>query len=443
MASIGKDPNGRKRILFVAEDGSRKTVRLGKCSEKMALVVKLKIEALAAAKLTGGTVDDEVSRWVGGLGDDLYAKLMAVGLTKPRATMADATGAGMNLGRFLEEYTEFRVDVKLGTRLTYGRTCAYLLGHFGAGKRLSEISDGDADAWRLHLLGQGLAISTVNRACGMARQFFRAAVRRKLLGSNPFADLPSGVRGNKAREFFVIRADAEKILAACPNIEWRLIFSLARYGGLRTPSETLLLRWGDVLWDEGKLFVRSPKTEHHEGGESRYVPLFPELKSLLLEALEAAEPGAQFVIAKHRKSGANLRTQMLRIMARAGVKPWPRLFQNLRATRQTELAEHWPEHIVCGWIGNSQVVAREHYLMARDEDFLRAAEPDSAAQNPAQQPSVTPCNPVQNGSEEVTENAILQGITADCRNSQSNPLGGTRFELVTSCVSSTRSSQLS
>ena len=30
MASIGKEPNGRKRILFVAADGSRKTVRIGK-----------------------------------------------------------------------------------------------------------------------------------------------------------------------------------------------------------------------------------------------------------------------------------------------------------------------------------------------------------------------------------------------------------------------------
>ena len=151
-------------------------------------------------------------------------------------------------GRFLDEYTHSRVDVKPGTQLTYGRTCQYLLGYFGADKLLSEISEGDADAWRLHLLGEGLAISTVNRSCAMARQFFRAAVRRKLLTSNPFADLESSVKSNKAREFFVSREDTEKILAACPNLEWKLIIALARYGGLRTPSETLLLRWQDVDW---------------------------------------------------------------------------------------------------------------------------------------------------------------------------------------------------
>ena len=32
MASIGTDPGGLRRILFVAPDGERKTIRLGKMS---------------------------------------------------------------------------------------------------------------------------------------------------------------------------------------------------------------------------------------------------------------------------------------------------------------------------------------------------------------------------------------------------------------------------
>ena len=253
-----------------------------------------------------------------------------------------------------------------------------------------------------------------NRACGMARQFFRAAIRRRLLTSNPFEGLASCVKGNAARQFFVTRADAEKILTACPNTEWKLIFALARYGGLRTPSETLLLRWRDINWEAGKMLVHSPKTEAHPGGESRLVPLFPELAPLLREAFTAAEPGDGFVIAKHRKSGLNLRTHLLRIMAKAGVKPWPKLFQNLRSTRQTELCEHWPEYIVCAWIGNSRLVAREHYLQIRDGDFLRAAASEKAAQNPAQQMSATPCEPMQGTPAEVTENAVFHSAAEDC-----------------------------
>ena len=40
MATIVTDPNGHRRILFVAADGKRKTVRLGKCSQRDANSVR-------------------------------------------------------------------------------------------------------------------------------------------------------------------------------------------------------------------------------------------------------------------------------------------------------------------------------------------------------------------------------------------------------------------
>ena len=71
---------------------------------------------------------------------------------------------------------------------------------------------------------------------------------------------------------------------------------------------------------------------------------------------------------------ANLRSQFLRIIEQAGVKPWPRLFQNLRASRETELAETHSIHVVCAWMANSERIAAKHYLQVRDSDFKRAAE---------------------------------------------------------------------
>ena len=43
----------------------------------------------------------------------------------------------------------------------------------------------------------------------------------------------------------------------------------------------------------------------------------------------------------------NLRTQLMRILRRAGVATWPKLFHNLRASRETELAATFPLHVVC------------------------------------------------------------------------------------------------
>ncbi|MGI9457483.1 MAG: tyrosine-type recombinase/integrase [Aeoliella sp.] len=142
------------------------------------------------------------------------------------------------------------------------------------------------------------------------------------------------------------REDVDRVFDECPDAEWKLIFALSRYGGLRCPSEHLALKWGHVDWERGRIEVPSPKTEHQAGGESRMLPIFPELRSYLEDSWDLAEPGTEFIINRYRSSNSNLRTQLNRIVKRAGLKPWPKLFQNLRSTRETELAETFPLHVV-------------------------------------------------------------------------------------------------
>jgi hypothetical protein len=79
----------------------------------------------------------------------------------------------------------------------------------------------------------------------------------------------------------------------------------------------------------------------------------------------------------------NLWTQLERIIRRAGLQPWPKLFHNLRATRETELAESFPIHVVCAWIGNSSAIAAKHYLQVTEEHFGRAI--NGGAQIPTHQ----------------------------------------------------------
>ena len=118
-----------------------------------------------------------------------------------------------------------------------------------------------------------------------------------------------------------------------------MLFALSRYGGLRCPSEHLGLRWVHVDWERGRIAVHAPKTEHHEDGGERSIPLFPELRPHLETAFDEAEEGAEFVITRYRDTNTNLRTRFTKIIRRAGLKAWPKLFHNLRATRETELAE--------------------------------------------------------------------------------------------------------
>jgi len=149
------------------------------------------------------------------------------------------------------------------------------------------------------------------------------------------------------------------------------------------------MTWDDVDWAEGTLRVRSSKTEHHDGHAVRVVPMFPELRSLLMDAFDAAPDRAKYVITRYRDAGTNLRTQFRRIIKRAGFEPWPRLWQNLRASRETELMRSYDLATVCRWIGNSPAVAAKHYAMSTDlnADFQRAIALTEAQQKAQQSPS--------------------------------------------------------
>lgn len=82
----------------------------------------------------------------------------------------------------------------------------------------TDIRPGDADEWREYLLGKKkLSSATVSREVKRARQYFRAAARKRLIGENPFADLPAPQQVNKSREHFVTLDVTEKVLGACPR----------------------------------------------------------------------------------------------------------------------------------------------------------------------------------------------------------------------------------
>jgi hypothetical protein len=122
-------------------------------------------------------------------------------------------------------------------------------------------------------------------------------------------------------------------------------------------------------------------------------PIFPELRPILDEAFEIfgdcrgslRGPALDFgeihntmaVISEKSPTmgwkNANLRSEMTRLLRRAGVSGWPRLFHSMRASRQTELQREFPLHVVCSWLGNSPRIAQQSYLLVTEDDFAKAA----------------------------------------------------------------------
>lgn len=156
----------------------------------------------------------------------------------------------------------------------------------------------------------------MRRTTGRARQFFHDALDRRLISENPFVGLPAAVHANADRFEFLTRSQIEKVIAACPDVTWQLVFALSRYGGLRVESEEVLLKWSDIRWDERRMVVTSPKTAHHVGKDKRVVPIFPEFLPFLQAAREEAPEGAVYVLHRYGGKRRKLGTQAERIVKR-------------------------------------------------------------------------------------------------------------------------------
>ncbi|EMB14569.1 tyrosine-type recombinase/integrase [Rhodopirellula europaea] len=365
MASVLKRPNGHHWVQFWDLGKKRQTIRLGKSSRKKADRIKSVVEDLLSGLKLSQAPDDKTLQWLDEADDDIYVKLAAVGLVDERSST--------RLAAFVDNYIESRSDLKPRTVIKFNATRDYMVAHFGEGCDMRKVTEADGQAFRVYLLsqqnskGQNMAENTVRKHTQIAKQFFNHAVSRKLLRVNPLAGLPSTVMPNKERMHYITHDDARAVIDACPDSQWRLIFALARYGALRCPSEILELKWSDIDWDKQEMLVRSEKTAHHVGQGSRRVPIFTDLMPFIEDAQELSEGTGEYLIHRYRDQESNLRTQLHRIIKRARLSPWPKAFQNLRASRATDLVTHHPLHVVSQWTGHSIETMKKFYLQVTDE----------------------------------------------------------------------------
>ena len=62
------------------------------------------------------------------------------------------------------------------------------------------------------------------------------------------------------------------------------------------------------------------------------------------------------------------------IILRAGVTPWPKLWQNLRSSAATDLARSVPSHVAASICGHTEEVAKEHYWKVGEGDLDQTME---------------------------------------------------------------------
>jgi integrase len=326
------------------------------------------LKALEHSKRYNLAIPRTTAAWLHGLSDDVYAKLVRAGLAEPRE---QREAADVLLADHIRKYIESRSDLAPRSQHNLRQTELRLKEFFGPEKRLRHVTAGEAKDFRRWLCQQGYAEATVAMFIKKAKQFFNDAVDREIIRKSPFQKVKAGSQVNPLRMEYVPVEKVEAVMSIC-DLTWKLRLALARFAGLRSPSEPRRIEWADVHWDKDKILIRSKKTEK-QGKPLRWVPISDKLRPILLEAFQAAEEGSKRIFPSLTPE-ANLRTQLHRLCERADVTPWQKDFQNLRLSCETDWIDEHGLATACKWSGNTPEVAAKHYHIVREEQFAKAAK---------------------------------------------------------------------
>jgi len=408
--------------------------------------MKFRIEQLLEVRQFGRAMESDLAEWVKGLELSLGKKLARRGLIpKPDD---DPT---VTLRTWLDAWKARRKgDYKPASLIAWGQVIDALAKHFGDDCALDSIDPAKAESFRQSMIKSDLRATTIHKRLQHARMFFADAVREGVVGSNPFEFVRHRPGDASERRQYVPEADVMRVIEFAPTSTWKLLIALSRFGGLRVPSEALSLRWADIDWERQRITVPSPKTEHIAGRGYRVIPLFPVLRPYLDAAWAEAPEGAEYIIpeeVRNRAQGpggwanANLRTQLQKIIRRAGVESWSRLWHSMRASCESDLARRFPLAVVCKWLGNTQAVALRHYIDVTDDDFRKALEATEsgnpkAAQKAAQQVTAVMRNEWQTFTGEKKETPGFPGFSEPCETMQGCTVEVNGLEPMTLCLQS-------
>ena len=364
-----KTSQGNWQVNF-SENGKQRTLYLGRdftsgSADRVARIVS----DILSCRNRGDSVPLEILRRVEKLPERIQRSFEKHGLIGGVSVW--------KLSDLLEKFYETKIHLRQTTQDTYRNYGNHLIAFFGADCRLDTIGKLDCERFRDQYFGYQAAC-TVSRGLSRCQSIFRYAVDAGWLRSNPFEKTVKRVSVNLQRQFYVDRETIYKVMSCCRDDYDRLVLALARFGGLRIPSEIRHLRYCD--------FVDNVIRIHHDTKTgAREVPLFGEIREIFdrivvnlgKKSVSADSSGdsaalGDFVFASLGNKDV-LRDRVLSAINASGVDRWEKLFVNLRSSCITDMVERgYSEKILDAMFGNSSEIRRRHYIQFRkDRDYGR------------------------------------------------------------------------
>ena len=353
-----KSRNGWRAQVFVR--GKLRKLWLGPISASGCKLICQHLDALKHAAEAAVPASANSLKWARSTDERIQKQLAKWGLIE--------LGSTESLPKLVGAYAERYRDAVSGANSTKKRwknTVSKLLQFFPPHVSLSAVSPGDAERVAKSIRSQ-FSSSHAGKLLSDFKQIFAAGGKDRLITENPFEHINTKGQHDKARETYVEAATINKLLEHC-DTHFAAIITLARFAGLRVPSEPLALELSHLDLPAGKMSIWSPKTGF------RVCPIFPECRPHLEKLWDQAAEGQKHLFTRARSSAATVwRDKLLSVCQAASVKPWPKLWQNLRASARTDLESRFPAFVCDSWLGHSSRIAAKHYSRVNDQHFAEA-----------------------------------------------------------------------
>ena len=286
----------------------------------------------------------------------------------------------------------------------------YLVEHFGDGRDMNTITLADASTFIDRLAaGQLQAARRTSQQYDLSPQTVRLHIRNlkaiygwaitfELVKSNPFAKFDGSSRPGDEKHYITL-GEFRQMYGAVPRLGWptakvdgwQLFLALLRLAGLRREAARTLpwsgyatdsdgkRHWIGVDWDRHRICVVGNCKGSRRSLRYREVPVRPLLFRILRKAYESSP--ARFQHPQSCRSDSicgvaphNLTRLGKSIVAKAGLKPWPKLYQAMRSSCENDHKMRGvAEATYSAWLGHSPTVSRRHYTSPTDSEFAAAA----------------------------------------------------------------------
>jgi integrase len=363
MTSVYKHVRGGWYCSVTLPCGKRTQVYLGRLTKAQSEHIGRLLEHLRIAKSRGVDVSAECQQWIDRVQAGPFRdKLISLGLFASREQHTIKSWA--------EKYLASRSDFSPLTERNWKSANSTYCKLLGSETRLQDVTVLDAKQMAKTLEKES-ASSSAAKLVSRAKQLFQAAVDAKVINENPFHAVVLHGKTDKGRQSYIPEETADSVWAACPGLEIKAVFALARWCGLRVPSEPLALRWSDVDWAEKRLRI---PTNTKTG--QRIIPLFPKALTAIENLWDSlGDECPEFVFNQYRASANKTwRQQLEAAIKSAGLTQWHKLWVNLRASCRTDLEDRFPSHVCDVWLGHSSAVAKDHYLLVTPDHWQQAQQ---------------------------------------------------------------------